>query len=107
MSNVKGKITLSLVVILVFMAFSSVFAADVNYIMNISSSYKGKALAYEEEIVLKNSDTNRTLKIDTDAKYVDSSLTIYYTMGVGTRKVVSTGVKSTTLTMDIESLKSA
>ena len=91
----KSKISLGLLVILTVLTLSNVFAVD--YIMNLSASYNGRALDYEEEIVLENSNTNRTLTVNTDAKYVDDTLTIYYTMGKGTRYTVSTGKKSATM----------
>ena len=97
MKNLKSKMSLGVVLALIVMSLSSVFAADVNYIMNLTAQYGGKNLAYEEEIKLKNSDKNRTLTIDSGAKFVDDSLTIYYTMGKGTRYTVSTGKKVATM----------
>ena len=97
----KSKIFWSLFVILVMVLGTTTVLADVvsipvNYIMSIGASYNGKKLAYEEEIVIENSDTNRTITVTTDAQYVDSSLTIYRTLGKGTRQAISTGKKSTT-----------
>ena len=93
MSNKKAKLSL-LVVMLLVCAFSVAFA--VNYIMNLSVSYNGKALKNTEQIEMLNSNTNRTLTITTDAKYVDSSLTIYVTRSGQSRQVLSTGKKSAT-----------
>ncbi len=101
MSNLNKKLTLSLVLLLVVMAFSSVFAAN-DYLMNLTVSYNGKALKDNEQIELFNTDTNRTLTITTDAKYVDDSLTIYVNRGTANgneRRVLSTGKKSATYTI--------
>jgi len=104
--STKSKISIGLVVLLVVMSLSNVFA--VNYIMNLSVSYNGKTIASSldsdghslsstEAITLKNTDTNRTLTVTTDAKYVDSSLTIYKRIGTkDPREAISTGKKSTT-----------
>ena len=73
----KSKISLGLLLITLIMTLSNAFAVD--YIMNLSASYNGKELAYEEEIILTNDNKNRTLTVNTDAKYVDESLTLYYT----------------------------
>ena len=101
MSNLNKKLTLGLVLLLVVMAFSTVFASaeDNGYLMSLSVSYNGKALKDNEQIELFNTDTNRTLTITTDAKYVDDSLTIYSNRGTANgseRRVVSTGKKSAT-----------
>jgi hypothetical protein len=95
MSNLKKIMSLSLVMLLVVMAFSCVFAAD-GYIMNLSVSYNGKDLRNNEQIELFNTDTNRTLTITTDAKYVDDSLTLYVTRSGQERQVLATGKKSAT-----------
>ncbi len=102
MSNLNKKITLSLVLLIVVMAFSFVFAAENDYIMNLTVSYNGKALKNNEQIELYNTDTNRTLTVTTDAKYVDDSLTIYVNRninGENVRKVLAVGKKSATYTI--------
>ena len=94
MSNLNKKLSLGLVMLLVVLAFSNVFAAD--YLMNLSVSYDGNDLRDNEQIELFNSDTNRTLTITTDAKYVDDSLTLYVTRSGQERQVLATGKKSAT-----------
>ena len=95
MSNLKAKVSLLVVMLLIVSAFSVAFADD--YIMNLSVSYNGETLADRESIELYNSDSNRTLTITTDAKYVDESLTIYWSRSGGpTFEVLSTGKKSAT-----------
>ena len=54
MSNLKAKVSLLVVMLLVVSAFSVAFAADVNYIMNLSVSYNGKALSDREQVELYN-----------------------------------------------------
>ena len=96
MSNLKAKVSLLVVMLLIVSAFSFAFAAD-DYIMNLSVSYDGETLQDRESIELYNSDKNRTLTITTDAKYVDESLTIYWSRSGGpTFEVLSTGKKSAT-----------
>ena len=95
MSNLKAKVSLLVVMLLIVSAFSFAFADD--YIMNLSVSYDGETLQDRESIELYNSDTNRTLTITTDAKYVDESLTIYWSRSGGpVFEVLSTGKKSAT-----------
>jgi len=95
MSNLKAKVSLLVVMLLIVSAFSVAFADD--YIMNLSVSYNGKTLADRESIELYNTDSNRTLTITTDAKYVDESLTIYWSRSGGpTFEKLSTGKKSAT-----------
>ena len=95
MSNLKTKILVFFVMLLVVTAFSNVFADD-GYLMNLSVSYNGKDLRNNEQIELFNTDTNRTLTITTDAKYVDDSLTLYVTRSGQERQILATGKKSAT-----------
>ena len=95
MSNLKAKVSLLVVMLLIVSAFSVAFA-DEN-IMNLSVSYNGETLEDRESLELYNSDSNRTLTITTDAKYVDDSLTIYWSRSGGpVFEVLSTGKKSAT-----------
>jgi len=106
MSNLKAKVSLLVVMLLVIGAFSVAFADEVNYIMNLSVSYDGKVMEASTQadghtmksyLELKNSDKNRTVTITTDAKYVDDSLTIYWSRSGGPLfQVLSTGKKSAT-----------
>ncbi len=95
MSNLKAKVSLLVVMLLIVSAFSVAFADD-GYIMNLSVSYNGEALENNEQIELLNSNTNRTLTVTTDAKFVDESLTLYVTRSNSERQVLATGVKSAT-----------
>ena len=98
MSNLKAKVSLLVVMLLIVSAFSTAFAGD--YIMNLSVSYNGETLQDRESIELYNSDKNRTLTITTDAKYVDESLTIYWSRSGGpVFEKLSTGKKSATFTI--------
>ncbi|MBR3281456.1 MAG: S-layer homology domain-containing protein [Clostridia bacterium] len=98
MSNLKAKVSLFVVMLLIVSAFSVAFAGD--YIMNLSVSYNGETLQDRESIELYNSDKNRTLTITTDAKYVDDSLTIYWSRSGGpVFEKLSTGKKSATFTI--------
>ena len=104
MSNVKFKVSFSLIMLLVtVMALSNVCFADLvspktttspNYLMQLSVSYNGKALTNNEVITLKNTDKTRTLTITTNAKYVSDKLVIYATRSGETRKIICTNAKS-------------
>ncbi|MBR3281452.1 MAG: S-layer homology domain-containing protein [Clostridia bacterium] len=79
MSNVRRKISLGLVMLLVVMAISVAFADDYNgkEIFNLTATLGGKTLKNGETVEI-SPDSSRTINITTNPKYVDNTLVIGY-----------------------------
>lgn len=97
MSNVKNKVSLSFVMLLVLvMSLSSVFA--VNRIFNLTATYNGNTLNNEQTITVKAGDS-RKINISVNPTYVDSTLAIGYAWDEEGVTVAATGSKTATITI--------
>ena len=78
MSKVKGKISLGLVVLLVILSISTVFADDVKRIYNLTATYDGQTLV---EGKTYTAVAGKTINVTVNPTYVDNTLQIAHVWG--------------------------
>ncbi|MBR4111200.1 MAG: hypothetical protein IKK43_05915, partial [Clostridia bacterium] len=102
MSNLKGKVSLFLAMIMMMTTLLPVFtvnaAGTTNRIMTLTATRDGKSLANETIITINPEDTNRKINVSVNVNST-TELGIYYCWNGGDVKVASTGSKTGTITI--------
>lgn len=99
MSNLKGKISLLLVMILMMTAILPVFAVNAaSELMTLTASKDGSDLANNTIITVNPGDTNKKINVSVDSKST-TNLVIYYCWDKGDLKVAATGSKTATISV--------
>ncbi len=99
MSNLKGKVSLLLVMILMMTAILPVFTVNAaTELMTLKASKDGSNLANNTIITVNAGDTNKKIDVSVDVSST-TNLVIYYCWDKGELKVASTGSKTATVSI--------